>query len=107
MDALKNTYVKPSQINLIITHDSDVYSQEGKLLLRFRKNKLTTNYVNNFYDNVIKFACYKTTNRGSTSGSKKKNVTHNPKIMTNTTHHIQNFTLCKYCKRKKLNILQH
>jgi hypothetical protein len=72
MDELKNTYVKPSQINLIINHDADVYSQEGKLLLRFRKNKLTTNNVNNFYDNVIKFARYKTTNRGSTSGSKKK-----------------------------------
>ena len=92
MDAFKNTYVKPSQINLIINHDADVYSQEGKLLLRFRKNKLTTNNVNNFYDNVIKFACYKTTNRGSTSGSKKKNITHNPKIMTNIIGFFDTFS---------------
>jgi hypothetical protein len=72
MDSLKNTYVKQNQINLIINHDADVFTQDGKLLLRFRKDKLTTNKINEFYDNVIHFAQTKTSNRGSTSGSKKK-----------------------------------
>ena len=82
MDLLKNTYVKPAQINLMITDDADVYNADGSvLLICFRKHKLTQDKVNVFYDNVIKFALSKTTNRGSTSGSKKKNIGLNPKIM--------------------------
>jgi hypothetical protein len=92
MDTFKNTYVKPSQITLIINHDADVFTQDGKLLLSFRKDKLTTNKMNEFYDNVIDFAHTKTTNRGSTSGSKKKNVWHNPKIMTNIIGFFDTFS---------------
>ena len=40
METLKNSNVKPSQIELIINDDADVYNEEGKLLIRFRKNKL-------------------------------------------------------------------
>jgi hypothetical protein len=92
MDALKNTHVKPSQIKLIITYDADVYSHDGKLLLRFRKNKLTQNKIDIFYDNVINFARLPTTNRGSTSGSKDKNVKKNPKIMTNVIGFFDKFS---------------
>ena len=35
-----NTFVKPSQINLILDDDTDVYTKEGKLLLKFRKYKM-------------------------------------------------------------------
>jgi len=92
MEILKNTNVKPSQIELIINDDADVYTQDGKLLLRFRKNKLTINKVNEFYDNIIKFAQTKTNNRGSTSGSKKKNIWNNPKIMTNIIGYFDTFS---------------
>ena len=83
MESILNTYVKPSQIDFIIDHDADVYTADNKLLLRFRKGKLSSTNVANFYDNVIKFAKHTTSNRGSTSGSKKKNVGDNPKIMSN------------------------
>jgi len=93
MEKLKNTYVKRSQINLIIEDDVDVYNADGsKLLLRFRKNKLSDKKVNEFYDNVIKFAVGKTHNRGSTSGSTKKNVRENPNIMTNILGYIDGFS---------------
>jgi len=92
MDALKNTHVKASQIKLIIDHDADVYTQDGKLLLCFRKDQLTTNKINDFYDNVINFAKTATTNRGSTSGSKKKSVWYNPKIMTNIIGYFDTFS---------------
>jgi len=93
MEKLKNTYVKQSQINLIIDDDSDVYNADGsKLLLRFRKNKLSDKKVNEFYDNVIKFAMSKTSNRGSASGSSKKNVRENPNIMTNILGYIDKFS---------------
>ena len=75
MNLLKNTYIKPSQISLIITDDTDVYNADGSvLLICFRKHKLTESKTKVFYDNVIKFAMSKTTNRGSTSGSKKKHI---------------------------------
>jgi hypothetical protein len=85
MESLKNTYVQQDNIDLVIRdHDADVYSaDDGKLLLKFRKNVLTPRHIRLFYDNVINFAKNKSTNRGSTSGSNKKNVGDNPKIMTN------------------------
>ena len=78
-----NTKLHRNQINFIIDHDADVYTKEGKLLLKFRKNILNANNVENFYKNVISFAQKKTSNRGSASGSKNKNVKDNPEIMTN------------------------
>jgi hypothetical protein len=72
----------------IIDHDADVFIENpdgspGKLLIRYRKNKLTEKNVDLFWDNVIQFARKDTSNRGSASGSKIKNVGNNPKIKTN------------------------
>jgi hypothetical protein len=74
---------KLSRIKYIIDHDADVYDESGGLLLKFRKNVLPPANVSKFYDNVINFAKLKTSNRGSASGSKTKNVADNPKIMSN------------------------
>ena len=68
---LEGTTVKPKQISFIIDHDADVYTKEGKLLLRFRKKLLNSKKVEDFYTNVIKFAMNYTANRGTTSGQKK------------------------------------
>jgi hypothetical protein len=80
---IMNKKLKRDDIKTIIDHDADVYTKEGKLLLRFRKNKLNKHNIDEFYDNVINFATNKTSNRGSASGSKSKNVYENPKIMSN------------------------
>ena len=92
MNALANTYVKSSDIDLIIDHDADVYTEDGKLLLKFRKGVLKQVNVKEFYDNVIKFAMKTSTNRASTSGSKKKNVWENPKIMSNILGYFDKFS---------------
>jgi len=93
MEKLKNTTVKPSQIKLIINDDADIYNADGsKLLMRFRKNKLSEKKIGIFYDNVIKFAMSKTNNRGSASGSSKKNVRENPLVMTNILGYIDGFS---------------
>ena len=78
-----NKKLTRDQIKTIIDHDADVYTKEGALLLRFRKNKLNKDNIHEFYDNVIDFAKNKTSNRGSATGSKKKDNWNNPKIMTN------------------------
>ena len=92
METLKNTYVKPSQIKLIIDHDADVFSEDGKLLIRFRKNKLDKAKIEDFYENVIDFAKQKTTNRGSTTGSKEKTFKTNPPTMTNIIGFFDTFS---------------
>jgi len=83
IDSIVNTKLKPSQIDIIIDHDADVYTEEGNLLLKFRKGVLPKAHVDAFYENVIKFAKNKTSNRGNATGSKKLNVSENPKIMSN------------------------
>jgi len=83
IDSIVNTKLKPSQIDFIIDHDADVYTEEGNLLLKFRKGVLPKAHVDAFYENVIKFAKNKTSNRGNATGSKKLNVSENPKIMSN------------------------
>lgn len=88
----KNKYISPSQINILINKDADVYTEDGRLLLRFRKNKLSKESRNTFYDNVIQFAMLKTNNRGSASGSKTMDVKSNPKIMTNVIGYFDKFS---------------
>jgi hypothetical protein len=53
---------------------------------------LSDNNVKEFYDNVIKFAVNKTSNRGSASGSEKKNIFANPKIMSNIIGYFDKFS---------------
>jgi hypothetical protein len=74
LSRVMNKKLKRSDIKDIIDHDADVYTKEGKLLLRFRKNKINKLITDHFYDNVIDFSVITTSNRGSASGSKSKNI---------------------------------
>lgn len=83
LEKIMNKKLKRTDIKDIIDDDADVYTKDGKLLLRFRKNKLNKDNVEAFYNNVINFAITPTSNRGSASGSKSNNIYDNPRIMTN------------------------
>ena len=89
---LKNKFVEPSMINDIIKEDSDVYAEDGTLLLKFRKGVLPQRHTKDFYDNVIEFALTPTSNRGSATGSNSKNVYDNPRIMTNIFGYFDRFS---------------
>jgi hypothetical protein len=109
--ALMNTNVKPSQISLIVTDDADVYTEDERLLMRFRKGVLPKRDLDLFYDNVIKFAMRPTSNRGSTSGKKgEKTLKDNPRIMTNILGYFdimgprQKWMLTQLGKTLKLNV---
>lgn len=93
MEHIKNTLITRKSIKHIIDSDTDVYTEDNKLLLKFRKNKLKKAFINSFYDNVIDFARKSySTNRGSASGSIKKNLYDNPKIMSNVIGYMDNFS---------------
>lgn len=83
LEKIMNKKLKRKDIKDIINDDADVYTNDGKLLLRFRKNKLNKKNIQDFYDNIIDFAVTPTSNRGSASGSNKKNIYDNPRIMSN------------------------
>ena len=93
MEKIKNKLLKRTSISDIIKNDTDVYTEDNRLLLKFRKNKLNKKLIDEFYDNVIDFAKKSyTTNRGSASGSNKKNVSDNPKVYSNVIGYIDNFS---------------
>jgi hypothetical protein len=83
MTSRMNTYVEKSDIKDIIEDDADVYTEDGKLLLRFRKGALPQKKTEMFYDNVVDFAKNVSSNRGNATGSEKRNVRENPKVMSN------------------------
>lgn len=70
---------------VIKNEDVDVYTDEGKLLLRFRKNVLPLKHVDKAYEGMIKHARTKTHTRGVTGGNmgQVKLVKNNVPIMSN------------------------
>ena len=83
MEKKMNTLIKPDHIKTIIDYDADVYTDDGKLLLRFRKKALDDKHVDAFYDNIIKFAKNSSGLRGKTSGSKSETSYSDKKVMSN------------------------
>ena len=70
MVELKNTYIKPSHIDTILTKDTVVYTEDGKLLLVFKKNKVKGGQ--DFYNTTSQFVkSHPSSNRGSATGSSK------------------------------------
>lgn len=88
---LKNKFVEPNMIKDIIKDDADVYTEDGILLLKFRKSVLPQQHTKAFYDNIIEFALTPTSNRGSATGSDSKNIYDNPRIMTNIFGYFDRF----------------
>jgi hypothetical protein len=83
MEKKLNKFIKPDDIKKIIDHDADVYTKEGRLLLRFRKKALDDKNIDDFYENIKNFAKNVSSNRGNATGSKKRDLANNPKVMSN------------------------
>lgn len=79
----------------IVDHDADVYTVDGDLLLRFRKNVLPKKNIEAAYDNLIEFAMNKTSTRGTTSATKKgeRNPGTNKPIMSNIIGYFDKWTI--------------
>ena len=81
MENMANTFVTRTKIDHFIDEDADIYSEDGKLLAKFRKNVLSENVLNQFYDATYKFTLKAiTANRGDATGSKKRNLRENPRV---------------------------
>ena len=65
MESKMNTFVEKADIKDVIDDDADVYTEDGKLLLRFRKKVIPQEKSEMFYDNIIDFASHISSNRGN------------------------------------------
>ena len=92
MHKVLNRKLRPDDIKYIIKDDTDVFTKDGELLLRFRKNKLKKANLDAFYDNVIKFAMNTSGNRGTASASKHKVLGQNPEVMSNILGYFDKFS---------------
>ena len=92
MEKKMGKFINPNDIKTIIDHNADVYTSEGKLLLRFRKKVLTYKNSEMFYDNINAFARNTTANRGRASGSKTKKIATNTRVMSNIFGYFDNWT---------------
>jgi hypothetical protein len=61
-------------IDIIIDHDADVYSTDGTLLAKFRKNVLPTEKQDLFYNAIIKHANLSSSCRGVATASANKTI---------------------------------
>jgi hypothetical protein len=102
MEQKMSKKINSNQIKLIIDYNADVFTVDGHLLLRFRKNALPKTHIDTFYDSVIKFAHNTTANRGTASGSKTMNISTNPRVMSNIFGYFDRWTpFQKYMFKKK------
>ena len=88
----------------IIDHDADVYTEDGTMLLRFRKNVLSLANVAQAYENVISFANNTTAARGACSGSDVKDISVNKPIKSNIYGYFDTWTIFQKHMFKTLGI---
>ena len=69
MERHKHQFVTPSLIDIIINDDADVYTDDNRLLMKFRKGKLSKDKID---ENMIDFARTTSTSRRLTSGVRTK-----------------------------------
>ena len=78
MELLQNKFVTSDMIDKIIDKDAEVHTEDGKLLLIFRKKKLVGGQ--DFYGEVAGFMKKNpTTNRAIASGQSQYDL-HNPEV---------------------------
>ena len=105
MEKLGNTKVKPSQIKMIINEDVDIYTKDGKLLLKFRKGRLKNKNTKAYWDATSNFTMTaKTKNRGSTTGSETKDVATNPAVMSSIIGYFDRYGPREKYEFNQLNI---
>ena len=82
--AKTRTFIKDEDYPVVINDDADVYTEDGELLLRFRKNVLSENESTNMFEALKDFAKHSSTDRGIASGSNKGTETGKKKpVMSN------------------------
>jgi hypothetical protein len=73
-EKLKGSFIQPHMIDIIIQEDSDVYNESGELLLKFRKQVISKDKQDSFYNAINKHANKNSTLRSVCSASEKTTI---------------------------------
>jgi hypothetical protein len=92
---LEGTRLPSGYFKKVFKTDVDVYTEDGNILLKFRKKVLPKRNVDAAYDNMIEHARKLTSTRGMASGNtgKPKLVTNNTKIASNIMGYFDTLSL--------------
>jgi hypothetical protein len=105
IESMMGKYTTAKDFDFIIDHDADMYDADnGEVLARFRKKVLTQKHVDDFYDNIIKFAHNKSGLRGTCSGTKEKGLGKNNLIASNIIGYFDGYTVFQKHMFKTLGI---
>jgi hypothetical protein len=83
-EACLGTFLTDKHFPFVLDHDADVYTEDGKMLARFRKGVLDDNKLEDAYEAMKGFITRTSSDRGVASGSEKGVGTgHKHKVMSN------------------------
>lgn len=87
----------------VITTDADVYTTEGKLLLKFRKNVIPRTLIQRAVEALGSFVLLKSTDRGTAGGNTEKGLAtgHKRPIKSNIIGFYDKYTISMKAKFKK------
>jgi len=78
------TFLTDTHFPFVLDHDADIYTEEGKMLARFRKGVLDKGKLEDAYEAMKDFITRTSSDRGVASGSEKGVGTgHKNKVMSN------------------------
>jgi len=98
-------FMKESDFPVVLKEDADVYTEDGQLLLRFRKNVLSDEKANQAFEALKDFAKRSTTDRGIASGSAKGTDTGNKKpVMSNIIGYFDKWSVSQKATFKQSGI---
>ena len=104
-NALKGTFIEAHQYPVVLKEDADVYTEDGELLLRFRKQVLSMKAIDEAYDAMKEFVLRTTTDRGIASGSNRGLTTgHQVAVRSNILGYFDKWSISQRATFKRSGI---
>jgi len=105
MGQFKGKFMEEKDFPVVLKEDADVYTEDGELLLRFRKNVLSKQAIEDTYDALKDFMKKTTTDRGVASGSNKGLGTGQKKpVMSNILGYFDKWSISQKSTFKRSGI---
>ena len=98
-------FLTDEDLPVVIKEDADVFTEDGELLLRFRKNVLSKEKIDDAYEAMKDFIKNVTTDRGVASGSEKGLETgEKNKVMSNIMGYFDKWSISQRATFKRTGI---
>jgi hypothetical protein len=109
LEELTGTQLPNGYFKMVLNEDCDVYTEEGEILLKLRKNVFSKDLTEDAYNNIINHARLNTTTRGIVSGRRDKqkgklSVRTNKPIRSNIVGYFDTIPIGYKGKLKKMNM---